>query len=166
MPPKRYSIYASAALDKALAERLRPDDLGDGYPSRSGIITAMCDRYHEICRRSLPCLPLKHWLLICDALHGTVAWDHPLAAATVLASNVEDVCTRHDAHGKWQVDDWPDLVATLQRLPFASQIAVVDVAERFWLQHVQPAAPEPTAADPCAPWRPTLRRLVGRLADD
>ena len=43
MPPKRYSIYASAALDKALAERLRPDDLGDGYPSRSGIITAMCD---------------------------------------------------------------------------------------------------------------------------
>lgn len=164
MTPKRYSIYASAALDRALAERIGNEG-DEGLRSRSATLTYMADRYAEICRRSLPTLTLNEWLLICDAMNGTAFWDHPLGAATGLAHNVYDACDLNGLGDKWQVEDWQELVKRLAELPFASQIAVVDAAERFWATDAQPSDATPEDAHPFAHWRATVQRLVGKLAE-
>lgn len=160
---KRYSIYASAALDRALAERIGTEG-DEGLRSRSATITYICDRYAEICRRSLPALNLNEWLLIFDAMNGTASWDYPLGAATGLAHNVHDGCDLNGLGDKWEVADWRGLVSRLAGLPFASQMAVVDAAERFWATDAQPSEAAPDDAHPFAPWRATVQRLVGRLA--
>ena len=110
-------------------------------------------------------LKLNEWLLIFDAMNGTASWDYPLGAATGLAHNVHDGCDLNGLGDKWAVDDWRGLVARLADLPFASQIAVVDAAERFWVMDAQPADAAPDDAHPFAHWRATVARLVGKLAD-
>lgn len=162
---KRYSIYASAVLDRALAERIGEDG-EEGLRSRSATLTYMADRYAEICRRSLPLLTLNEWLLICDAMNGTASWDYPLGAATGLAHNVHDGCDMNGLGDKWAVADWRGLVSRLADLPFASQIAVVDAAERFWATDAQPSNASHDDEHPFAHWRATIRRLVGKLPDD
>lgn len=161
---KRYSIYASAILDRALADRLGPDG-DEGLHSRTATLTYMADRYAETCRRSLPVLALNEWLLIFDAMNGTASWDYPLGAATGLAHNVHDGCDLNGLGDKWEVADWRGLVARLADLPFASQIAVVDAAERFWVMDAQPADAAPDDEHPFAHWRATVAKIVGRMAD-
>ncbi|NCC29908.1 MAG: hypothetical protein EOM22_17630 [Gammaproteobacteria bacterium] len=166
MAPVRYSIYSSEALERVLSERMPHGDADGNLRSRSATITAMCDRYGEVCRRSMPTLPLASWLLIFDAMNGTWLMDHPAMAAHGLAHNVSDSCALNDAHGKWRVGNPSGLVETLAALPFAAQIAVIDACERFWALDVQTSDAEPTEADPFAHWREPVRGLVGRLADD
>ena len=162
---KRYSIYASAALDRALAERIGCEG-EQGLRSRSATITYICDRYTEMCRRSLPALTLNEWLLIFDAMNGTAGWDYPLGAATGLAHNVHDGCDLNGLGDKWEVPEWRGLVTRLADLPFAGQIAVVDAAERFWATDAQPSDAGPEDTHPFAHWRATVQHLVGKLADD
>jgi len=164
MTQKRYSIYANATLDRVLAERLGEDG-DEGLRSRSATITYMADRYAEICRRSMPALTLNEWLLICDAMNGTASWDHPLGAATGLAHNVYDACDLNGLGEKWQVEDWQNLAKRLADLPFASQIAVVDAAERFWATDAQPSDATPEDAHPFAHWRAAVAKIVGKKVE-
>jgi len=126
----------------------------------------MCDRYGEIMRRSVPRMPLNHWLLTFDAMNGTWLMDHPAMAAHGLAHNVHDAIRLNDAAGKWHVEDADALVRHLGEMPFAEQLAVVDACERFWALDLQTSDAEPTEADPFAHWREPVRTLVGTLADD
>ena len=162
---KRYSIYASAVLDRALAERMGGEG-DDGLRSRSATITYICDRYAEICRRSLPMMTLSEWLLIFDAMNGTASWDYPMGAATGLAHNVHDGCYLNRLDEKWALPHWRELVTRLADLPFASQIAVVDAAERFWVMDAQPSDAAPDDTHPFAHWRTTVARIVGKIAED
>ena len=166
MPPTRYSIYSSEALERALSERMPHGDPEAGLRSRSATITAMCDRYSEICKRSMPSLPLNSWLLIFDAMSGTWLMDHPATAAHGLAHGVSDACKLNAAHDKWNVGDPFVLVKQLSEMTFAEQIAVIDTCERAWSLDVQTSTSEPSAADQFAHWRKAVRGLVGMLADD
>lgn len=166
MSATRYSIYSSEALEKALAERMPHGDAEGNLRSRSATITAMVDRYAEICKRSLPSMPLNYWLLVFDAMNGCWLLDHPAMVASGLAHNVYDACRLNDAGSKWRVDETNQLVEQLAALPFAGQIAVIDACERFWAIDVQTSDAVPTEADPFAHWREAVRGLVGRLADD
>jgi hypothetical protein len=162
MAPLRYSIYSSDALEKALAERMPHGETDGNLRSRSSTIIAMVDRYAETCRRSLPRLPLNHWLLIMDAMNGCWLMDHPAMVASGLAHNVHDACTLNDAAGKWQAPDWSDLVETLRTLPFAAQLAVIDACERFWALDIQPGDDlHPNDAHPFAHWRAPIGAIVG-----
>ncbi len=117
-----------------------------------------------MCRRSLPTLTLNEWLLIFDAMAGTASWDYPLGAATGLAHNVVDGCDLNGLDEKWAVEDWRGLATQLAELPFASQIAVVDAAERFWANDAQPSEAAPEDDHPFAHWRATVMGLVGKVA--
>ena len=167
MAPKRYSIYPSAALDTALDART--DRTRSDAQSRSSLISAFAERYHEICRRSMPALTLREWLLILDAMNGVWTQDQCVLAASGLAHQVSDACTQdlmHERHGLSEPEARA-LVDTLAHLPFAGQIAVIDACERLRSQHVQPdREAERTEADPFAHWREPVSSLVGRLADD
>lgn len=174
MAPKRYSIYPSPPLDKALAERMPhgdiPDDDSAGFRSRTATITAMVDRYAEICRRSLPRLALNEWLLIFDSLNGVWMQEHPAMTAAALAHEVADNCQLNGADRRFEIPEtpgWSYLVGQLGELPFAAKIAIIDTAERFWALDIQvDHETEPTDTDPFAHWRAPIRALVGPMTDD
>lgn len=157
------SIRPTPELERALAGRTSPLK---GFRNRSSMVSAMADRYHEICRRQAPRLKLAEWLLIFDSLNGCWMIDGAARSAAALAHEVHDACTLNEYGDKWQVPDWPALVERLAALDFAAQIAVVDAAERFVTLGVRPADAEPTDADPWAPWRAPVRAIVGPMADD
>jgi len=167
MSTQRYSIYSSRALKTALDARLDysvPE--GAGFRSRSSLISAMVERYHEICRRHIPSLTLNEWMLIFDALNGVWLTDNPALTTIALAQEVEDAAGLNDAHLTWDVNAAAAeaLVHRLKNLDFSGKIAVIDAAERFWSLNIQPDATPTTAEDPHANWRTPVCALVGCLA--
>lgn len=160
----RISIYVAPALESALAERAGTDD---SMRSRSAVIAAMAERYSETCRRHAPRLALAEWLLIFDAMNGCWTLDNSAVAARSIAMEVRDACELNDAHANHNLtlDQGRQLVVKLGNMDFATSVAVLDAAERFWLLNVQPDGAG-TEDDPQAGWRAPVRALVGRLADD
>lgn len=136
MAPKRYSIYASPALDRVLAERLKPDSEDEGFRSRSSMLSAIADRYAEIVRRSTPDLSTPEWCAIFDILNGCWMIDQPAMQATGLAHQIADAAEMDGLGEKWQIDAL-DLARRVAALTFAEQIAIIDTAERFWSLGVQ-----------------------------
>lgn len=168
---RKYSVYASETLDRVLSERLAPPgDDGDetgSFRTRSGLISAIADRYRETCRQSMPRLPLNAWLLIFDSLNGCWMMDNAQLAANGLAHGLHDDCALNEKHIGWGVKDWQTLVAEVAALPFAARVAIIDAAERFWSLNVQPVdLGDPRAHPPGECWRAPVRALVGALADD
>lgn len=166
MAPKRYSIYASPALDAVLDARMSDPSGEDGFRSRSSMISAIAERYAEICRREVPPLALNEWLLIFDSLNGVWMPDTAALSVNGLALQIADSCQLNGADAKWHVADCGDLVGRLAELPFAAKVAVIDAAERFWSLDVQPDGGERTENDPFAHWRKPVRDMVGRLGDE
>lgn len=168
MAPKRYSIYASPALDAAIDARIdmTTGEDGGGFRSRSSLVSAMADRYAEICRRESPSLALNEWLMIFDAINGCWMLDNAAMVAQSIAHEVYDAADLNGTDRKWGVPDGKALAKRLDALQFAAKVAIVDAAERFWALDVQPDKAEATADDPHAHWRAPVRSLVGRLADD
>lgn len=164
---KRYSIYPSETLDRALSDRSPHGDPESSVRGRSATITAMCDRYAEIVRRSLPSLSLGEWLLVFDSLNGVWTQDHPAMTAASVSHEVADNCHLNKAHVRFGLgaNDWPLLVSKLEGLAFAEKIAIIDAAERFWVTDIQTDDTE-SAADPLAHWRAPIRAMVGALSDD
>lgn len=167
MSPQRYSIYSNQALETALDARIdyaSPE--GDGFRSRSSLIAAMVERYHETCRRHIPNLTLNEWLLVFDALHGVWTVNSPAITTIALAQKVEDAIILNDAHTTWGISatDAGALVHRLGTFSFAGKIAVIDAAERFWSLNIQPDTTPTTPEDPLANWRAPIYTLVGRLA--
>jgi len=163
MAKKRYSIYPSAALDRALDARMDPRG-EEGLRSRSSMISMMADRYHALVERHMPRLELAQWLLIFDALNGCWMLDNASGAANGLPLEIADADRLSGAGEKWGVDGQA-LASQLAQLGFAERIAIVDTAERFWAQDVQPDGDLSDAAA-LDQWRQPVRRLVGALADD
>ena len=168
MAPKRYSIYSSPALEAALAARIDPTagDDGGGFRSRSSLVSAMAERYAEVCRREAPTLALAEWLMIFDALNGCWMLDNAAMVAQSVAMEVADAASLNGTDRKWGVADGQALARHIDGLSFAAKVAIVDAAERFWALDVQPDGTAQTEADPHGPWRAPLRALVGRLDDD
>jgi hypothetical protein len=172
MAPKRYSIYSSPALEAALSARLDPTagDDGGGFRSRSSLISAIADRYAEICRRELPTLALNEWLMVFDALNGCWMLDPASLAANGIALEVSDAATLNGTDRKWHVADGQALARRIDGLSFAGKVAILDAAERFWTLDLQPDR-EPAEEcespdDPHGQWRRAIRGLVGRLSDE
>ena len=168
MAPKRYSIYSSPALEAALSSRIDPTagDDGGGFRSRSSLISAIADRYAEICRRESPLLSLNEWLMIFDSLNGCWMLEPASLAANGIALEVSDAATLNATDEKWGVPDGKDLARRIDALSFGAKVAILDAAERFWTLDVQTDQAEATDADLHAMWRAPVRALVGRLADD
>lgn len=166
-PRKRYSIYPTPALDRALADRAPHGEPDNSLRGRSATITCMCDRYAEIVRRSTPTFALNEWLLLFESLNGVWMQEHPAMTAAAVAHEVADNCRLNAAHQRFGVgaNDWPELVSRIDALPFAGKIAVIDAAERFWIADIKTDDAE-SESDPLAHWRAPIRGLVGPLADD
>lgn len=161
---KRYSIYASAALDRALAARVHGDpDAETGFRSRSSMISAIADRYAEICRREMPVLALGEWLAVFGALNGCWMLDNAAMAAQGIALEVADADRLNGLGITWGIDGQA-LAARLGGMSFAAKVAVLDAAERWWALDVQPGTADPNASA-IEHWRAPVRALVGALAD-
>ena len=131
MAPKRYSIYNSPALDRALSERIKPDSDEGDFRSRSSMISAMADRYAEIIRRSMPSLMVDEWMLIFDVMNGCWTMDQPYLQAQGIAHQIADATEMDNAGEKWAVDGL-DLARRIAAMTFSEQLAILDTAERFW----------------------------------
>jgi hypothetical protein len=131
MAPKRYSIYASPALDRVLTDRLPTDSESEGFRSRSSMISAIADRYAEIVRRAIPDLTTAEWCLLFDTLNSTWTLDDAALTAQGIAHNVADGATLDGLGEKWGVDGL-DLARRIEALPFAAKVGIIDTVERFW----------------------------------
>lgn len=151
--PKRFSIYASPALDRVLGDRLPPDASEGDFRSRSSMLSAIADRYAEIIRRAMPDLSEGEWRLIFDVLNGCWTLDKPYIQAQGLAHQIEDGTTMDGLGEKWAVDGLA-LARRVADLPLASQLAIVDTAERFWSLGVNDGEE----------WPALVARLTGRSA--
>jgi hypothetical protein len=131
MAPKRYSIYASPALDRVLADRIPPDVSEGDSRSRSSMLSAIADRYAEIIRRAIPELSEGEWKLIFDVMNGCWTLDQPYIQAQGLSHQIADGTAMDGLGEKWDVDGLT-LARRVADLPLASQLAIIDTAERFW----------------------------------
>ena len=155
---KRYTIYPSQDLDRALAERLVNTDEGaderaEPLRGRSATITAMIVRYSEIIRRHTPLLTAAEWMLICDSLNGYWMNDDVQLAANGVAANVADNTTLNGASETFGCDGLA-LARRISAMSFVERVAIMDVSERFWAS----SAKEDEAHDEL------FRRLAGKLA--
>lgn len=140
--PTRFNIYAGPALRALLAAHGMADGPveGDHY-SRSGLISAVAERYREVCRRSLPRLSADEWCLIFDALNGyasLIEGDTVGLTVSGVALGVADHIHLNGADTTWDVDG-PALVARLAACTWTELLAVLDAAERFWSFPEHPA---------------------------
>lgn len=133
MAPKRYSIYASDALDAALAGRYQPGD-ESGLRSRTMAVTAMCDRYRMIVEQNIPRLRTNEWCLIFDAMNGAWGGGPAEAAITGVAANIADAILLDGADKRHGIEATEEFLERVQGWTLEQQLAVLDTAERFWCQ--------------------------------
>lgn len=147
---KKRGVWFGPDLQRLVDER---SDREGGMRSASGVINAVADRYLEIVRRSLPVLSTGEWCLIFDALNGVWSQDHAALYVGALAHRIHDHIALSQADKKWQVDA-PVLMQKLGTYSFCQLTAIVDAAERFWVN--------PTEIGDG--WRPTILAIVGEGA--
>jgi hypothetical protein len=143
-PSRKKSIWMGEPLERLIASRRRTQD---DEVNVSGAINTAVDRYLEILRRSMPTLPLGEWCALFDALNGCwmlESWSPRYAFA--------DVADTPGLGQKWQIDQ-DALVARLQACDYATCVAVVDAAERFWASEAQPTEEG---------WRSVIAPIVGK----
>ena len=129
MATKRTSIYVGEALASLLDTRARPDD---GFRSTSGVLNAVSDRYLEIIRRSAPTLSVGEWCMLWDSLNGVWMQDNASLYVGSLTQGVSDSIGLDSLDRKWKVDGH-ELLAKLHGMSFCELLAIVDTAERFWM---------------------------------
>jgi len=147
MTRKRYSIYPSPDLARALQDRLvEPTEDGDTGAAplrgRSATLTAIVVRYAEIVRRHTPLFTANEWAMIVDSLNGYWMNDNPQLAANGIALNVADNHTLNGAGATFSVDGLA-LARRIDALPFVEKVAIMDVSERFWAGAAQESAGYP-----------------------
>lgn len=120
------SIYLKHNLKNDL--ELRGDN-------RSQIINRDLARLYNLYRWSLKGINLTvdECALIVDALNGT-AYDGIIAPSTWLLASIEDAVQLGRLDTKWKVDGRA-LLDKLCGLSDAQALAVIDAAERFWVQN-------------------------------
>lgn len=156
MAPPRYPIYRTPTLDAVISARLKNPNTDDAEGrSRSSLVTAIADRYAEICKRHMPDFSAGEWCLIFDVLNGCWMRENAALSANGIAHSVADGTTMDGMGEKWAVDGL-DLARRIDALPFAGKIAILDTAERFWALGAKEGESYPdvvarlTGRDPCS----------------
>lgn len=111
------------------------DARATGIRSRSGAVSAICDRYASICERDLPRdLPggQRAINLIRDSLSG--CWPSDRVHPGAIQAEVGDHIDLNDAGDKWGLspDECHALVMALGELTQGQVVALVDAIERWW----------------------------------
>ena len=122
------TYYSDKETEAIIEARSGTGDKGAG--DRSGAIRRGLSRYAEICRRSQPKLSVAEWNLVCDSLSGVIHDSAGMVAA--LSIGIADSIRLDGLDAKWKVDG-PALVAKLEALSYCERVAVVDLAERYWI---------------------------------
>ena len=119
---KRFAVYAGPPIQEALDAVSRPDR---GDYSRSGRLNTIAERYMQAVSTCMPSLSEAEWSAVLDANNGVV-----LDAMGVqgLHFNIED---DEGLAKRWGIDGVA-LSARLAAMPFAEQMAVAEVVERYW----------------------------------
>lgn len=127
--PRRTSIYLTDRAAKILAAR----GAGDGDGDRSATIRTILARYDEVCRRELPDLSESELSLCRDSLNGVIFDEDNPASVSWVVLNVADSIRAGNLAAKWSVDA-RKLIAKLNATTYTQRLALVDDAERFWVQ--------------------------------
>lgn len=114
--------FRAGELQDDLEARTRPTGGGLAVTAKRDL-----ERYYYMLRAQTPTLTRAEWCLTIDALNGTLMEPHTMK---YVWADVEDAIGDGYAN-KWGVDG-VKLVAFLRALTPFQQLAVVDVAERFW----------------------------------
>lgn len=122
------SIYFDPTAEEFLAARTRGGEGSTG--DRSAVVCRALDRYAEVVRRSTPALSPAEWRLVVDSLNGVI--HEPAQLIMAAASGVADAIQLDGLAEKWHVDG-PALGKKLRALSFPQLVALVDVAERYWV---------------------------------
>jgi hypothetical protein len=122
------NIYFTDAELAVLAPRMVGGEGAKG--DRSAAVQRILGRYAEIVRRSVPDLSVPEWKLVVYSLNGVI--HDPPSMISALWHGIEDSISLDKLDTKWDVDG-AALVKKLKRLSFAENVAVVDIAERYWL---------------------------------
>lgn len=127
---KRRSIYTSTALERVLDARTSDSR------SVSATLSTIAERYDEAVRSHARDLALStdEWLLVCEALNGLGldGWDGSATRVRFAWPTIADAITLNGLDEKWGVDA-AVLTARLCDCSYADLLALVDMAERFWL---------------------------------
>lgn len=104
----------------------------DARGPRSTIINRDLDRLYTLYRRALAQVGLttREALLIADALNGILM---NVTTVPLFWAQVQDAITLEHLDRKWQVDGQA-LVEKLRNLNEIQALAIIDAAERFWVQ--------------------------------
>lgn len=117
----RFTIYAGPPLAAAL----------EGHENRSGRINSIAERYNAIVERHAPELAEAEWCAVCDALNGY--WINDGMGVRGMWAEIHDSDRLEGLGAKWGVDAIA-LAERVRDMPFADQVALAEVVERFW-QH-------------------------------
>ena len=69
-------------------------------------------------------------ILICEALNES---DFDYDSATNIGTAVAEVCLRTNRHRDWDIEDYQPLVEKLQSCSQLQCLAILDVADQFWI---------------------------------
>lgn len=142
-------------LDPNLLARLDAESEEQG---RSARVRTILERYWWLIDRAVPEMAIAEWNLIMDAMNGIAHWDGAELTAQVLYPEISDSISLNGLDRKWLYrEDEPEaapcpptgdpvqregrgitdrgqrLLERLRSLSRAENLAVVEVAERFWL---------------------------------
>lgn len=127
---KKTTIYLSNTLMRAVGPH------GTFGPSLSGRLATIAERYMEIIERARPKdLTKAEWCVILDANNGTFEGLGSARLGSMMWANVHDAID--DGIGpKWGLTDAQvrDLARRMQAYPHATQVAIVEAVEQFWLR--------------------------------
>lgn len=114
-----------------LPDSLLPEILARG-DNRSGIISRDLERLYTLYSRALATIPLQlnEAYLIVDALNGTLM---DANTAKLLWAEIEDSIKLDHLDKKWQVEG-KALVEKIRNLNEIQSLAIIDAAERFWIE--------------------------------
>jgi hypothetical protein len=95
----------------------------------SARVTEVVRQHEEMVRQATPELSLKQWCAVCDA-HNGLAMNDDIYAPTVAWATVA-AAEEFGLGKRWGIDALA-LANQIRELPYASAVAVCEIARRFW----------------------------------
>lgn len=124
---RRVRIVAHLPLDRLLSERVDND-----MRTPTHVINVAVDRYLRALAAAMPAFGETEWLVIFDALNGSIYWD-TADAVDSLGSDIADAMIDGGLAEKWGAK--PELGQRIAAMSYIEKAAIIDTAERFWSRY-------------------------------
>lgn len=128
----RKTIYLGTKTEKYLQYHSNHTGAPKTSHSLSKVVNIVIDRYSEIVGKNIPSLENNEWLLVVNALKDAWVVEPAKNTLTIITGKIEETLSAQETLSEYAVDP-ETLRGKLQGISMEQKLAMLDVAEIFWL---------------------------------